>query len=86
MAARKIGALPNHFASLAIQAGRPVAAEVNIDAPGLEARGGGGVTVDIIAQRLGMLRMKYLFVELNFPGLCIDTNGKEIMPVFGGSC
>ena len=83
MTARQVGALPKHLGRAGVEAGRAVAAKVDVDAPRFDDRRRRGVTVhrDRVAEGLRVVAVKHLLVEANRASLGIHADGEEVMAI-----
>lgn len=84
MAAGQVIAQPKDLLRGGVQAGGPIAAEMDIDAAMFNDRGRGGVGIDIIAQRFRGLAVEDLLVAESFSGGGIDADDKEVMAIGSG--
>jgi len=64
--------------------GRAIAAEVNINPARPQSRRRRGVAVDAVAERFRGVGVKEFFIDTNLAGVGVETEGVEIMAVFGG--
>ena len=83
MTAGQVASLPEHLAGFRVETRCAEAAEVDIDPAGLNHGRGGRITIHrcSIAERLGVIAMKYFFVEPNLSSVGVQTDGKEIVAV-----
>ena len=84
MPARQVRPLPKHLAGSGVQAGRAIAAKVNIDAARFDDGRRRGVTIDGVAQWLRRIAVKEFFIQKDFARPGIHAEDKEIVPVRSG--
>src|SRR5690242_15913373 len=86
MTTLQVVALPEHFAGRGIDACRTVAAEVGVEATGLYCRGGRGVAIHVVPERLRRIAVEEFLVVDDLAGGRVDAHVRKVVTIFRGGC
>src|SRR5690349_10697320 len=81
MAATQVLPFPEDLEVPGVETRRPVTAKMDVNPTRLDHWRGRAVSIDLVAERLRIVRVKQLFVEANLAGFGVHTNGKEVVAI-----